>query len=573
MSKKSFDKLRKKGVILMEMLLALAIGSAILTTVSSALVGSQQANLRSYQSQQAELHLQEISEAVKSIKLSDWENISINGNYHPEIVDNDWILAEDEEIIGIYKRKIEITDVFRDDEGNIVAEAGTLDPSTKKITTIVSWEISRPSSVSQTFFLTRWGNNMTWIEDTYNDFIDGTEDAVDVVINPGYVQLAETGGEGEWTEPTIIADVDAMAKLNAIWIKGDYLFCALGSSIKKIEVFDISADPENPVSLGSFDTLENVNNLAVNGSYLYAALDNDDHAIQIFDISENPVSPTEVRIVETAGRPSGLWLQNSYLFASIEGVNRVDVYDASDSSNPSFQGSFETSQNTVDVSGSGDFLYVAQVTTNRAMEIFDISDSVTEPVSLGAISTLFRPTGIWLEGNTLYLSLRQKRVAMYTLNANPMSPFLLGIFQTVQNTSDVTALGDYGYVAGMDSFSRAIGVVYIGDSKGISGIYFVYGEYTSSTLDIESQAAFNRISWEGEDPGLTDILFQIAVNDDNLTWNFVGPDGTAGTYFDYPGAIPLNSTLGTYFKYKIILTSSTGANTPVVDKVIVNYSQ
>ena len=66
-------------------------------------------------------------------------------------------------------------------------------------------------------------------------------------------------------------------------------------------------------------------------------------------------------------------------------------------------------------------------------------------------------------------------------------------------------------------------------------------------------------------------MFQIAVNDDNLTWDFVGPDGTAGSYFEEPGGFPLNSLLGKYFKYKIILTSD-GVETPVVENVTVNYS-
>ena len=180
--------MKKKGMILIEMLLALAIGSAVLTAVSTALAGNQQANLGSYQKQQAELSLQEISEAVKSVKLSHWENISTNGTYHPEISDGDWMLIEGEEVAGIYTRKIEIKDVFRDGAGNIVAEAGILDPSIKKITSIITWEKPRQNSISQTFFLARWQDNETWIEDTYDDFTDGIEDATDAAINPGYVQ-------------------------------------------------------------------------------------------------------------------------------------------------------------------------------------------------------------------------------------------------------------------------------------------------------------------------------------------------------------------------------------------------
>ena len=242
---------KKKGAILLEMLLALAIGSAILTAASVALVGSQQASLQSYQKQQAELNLQEISEAVKSAKLSGWENISINGTYHPEISSGDWVLVDGEETIDIYTRKIEIEDVFRDDEGNIVDGTGTLDPSAKKITSTISWEKPRQDLILQTFFLTRWQDNETWIEDTLEDFTDGTEDAADAAINPGYVQLAQTGGGG-WTEPGSIGVVDGESKASGICATDSYIYLTPDKLWGGAEVFDIQDFPDIPFSVGSF---------------------------------------------------------------------------------------------------------------------------------------------------------------------------------------------------------------------------------------------------------------------------------------------------------------------------------
>lgn len=561
----------KKGTILLEALLALAIGSAILTAVGNALVGSQRANLQAIQKQKAELYLQEAEEAVKSLWLSGWESVNLAGVYHPEIVSGNWVLTAGEENLGFYSRRIEIDQVFRDGEGNVATQGGTLDPSTKKITTVISWPTPVPLSIVRSFFLTRYLNNTTWKEDTAEDFADGIEDATDVTSNPGYVQLAQTGGAGDWTEPTIIGAVNATANANGILTDNGYLFLALGSAKKQIEVFDIAAEPASPSALGIFDTADDVNNLALAGNYLYAALGNASHGIQIFDISLDPVNPIVVGSAETNDEPSGLWIQDSYLFASVLGDNSVEVYNLADPLNPSFEGSFSTTADTEDVSGSGNYLYVAQDSTSQAVEVFDISSSVTSPTSLGTFSSLYRPTGVWLEGNTLYLALKQKRASMYTLTINPRRPLLLGIFETEQNTSDITALGDYGYVSGMDSWQRAIEVIFIGDSKGLSGAFFVYGEYTSSTLDAGAQVGFNRISWSGEEPSETNILLQVSSNDDNLTWNFVGPDGTPASYFEEPGAIPLNSVLGRYFKYKIILTGN-GDVTPRVDYVRVNYS-
>ena len=114
-------------------------------------------------------------------------------------------------------------------------------------------------------------------------------------------------------------------------------------------------------------------------------------------------------------------------------------------------------------------------------------------------------------------------------------------------------------------------VVFIADSKGLSGSYFVYGEYISSTLDVGGLLSSYRIFWEGSAGGGTQILFQTATNNDNATWDFVGPDGTGYSYFDSPGVIYFPESVGSYFRYKIILTGG-GNATPVVDKVTVTYA-
>ena len=67
------------------------------------------------------------------------------------------------------------------------------------------------------------------------------------------------------------------------------------------------------------------------------------------------------------------------------------------------------------------------------------------------------------------------------------------------------------------------------------------------------------------------IKFQIATNDDPSTWNFVGPDGTAGSYYNSAGAIPLNSVSARYFRFKAILTGD-GNETPILENITVNYS-
>ncbi|MFC1711710.1 hypothetical protein ACFLZ1_03945 [Patescibacteria group bacterium] len=564
---------RKKGTILMEALLALAIGSAVLAAVSQALIGGQQANLNSFQHQKAEYFLIEAQEAVKSLWREGWDNINVTGVFHPEVIANNWSLQAGEETRGIYTRTVGIEEVSRDLQGNIATQEGVLDPSVKRITVNVDWNAPGLKSISSTIYLTRYLDNASFREDTLADFIDGFEDATDVTTSPGNVQLAQTGGGG-WTEPGSIGTVDCSDKIAGGWATEEYLYVALDKLAGGVEVFDLTdPGPATPSSIGEFETLSRGNDLAVTEDGLaYIAHSTENPSVSVYDVSVDPVNPTFLGWSNITHAAEGIWVTTANIFIAVKDTNNIAVYErTADPINLNFLDVFDTQGTVRDVAVTGNYLYVAQSSTAEAVEIFDISTSVSSPTSVGIISSLYEPTGIWAEASTLYLSLNGKRGAMYNLSPNPIVPRILGIFYIERNTSDVAAFNDYGYIFGTDSQLKAIEVIYVADSKGSSGVYFVYGEYTSSTFDAGQEVAFNRISWHGDEPANTNILFQVALNNDNLTWNFVGPDGTATSHYEDSGAFALTNVLGRYFQYKIILTGD-GDTTPVVSDASVNYS-
>ena len=69
------------------------------------------------------------------------------------------------------------------------------------------------------------------------------------------------------------------------------------------------------------------------------------------------------------------------------------------------------------------------------------------------------------------------------------------------------------------------------------------------------------------------VKFQIASNDDNTTWVFTGPDGTASTYYT-----SANKTLGLhhsgnrYIRYKLFLSTEDTTVTPSVSDISITYS-
>lgn len=65
--------------------------------------------------------------------------------------------------------------------------------------------------------------------------------------------------------------------------------------------------------------------------------------------------------------------------------------------------------------------------------------------------------------------------------------------------------------------------------------------------------------------------FQVAANNDDATWNFVGPDGTIATYYNASSTI-INLNGDRYFRYEVFLSTQDPLTTPYVNDVTVGFS-
>jgi hypothetical protein len=103
------------------------------------------------------------------------------------------------------------------------------------------------------------------------------------------------------------------------------------------------------------------------------------------------------------------------------------------------------------------------------------------------------------------------------------------------------------------------------------------GSLESSTFDTgSSSSTYTTLNWEptSQDPAVT-VKFQLATNNTNdgtEVWNFVGPDGTSGTYYTTPGSSisPANNNKR-YVRYKAYLSTTDNIKNPTVTGVNVNY--
>lgn len=73
--------------------------------------------------------------------------------------------------------------------------------------------------------------------------------------------------------------------------------------------------------------------------------------------------------------------------------------------------------------------------------------------------------------------------------------------------------------------------------------------------------------------GAESLKFQIATNNDNATWNFTGPDGSAGSYYTSSGIDVLSGNDGArYLRYRVYLSTEDENETPRLDEVTLNFS-
>ncbi len=113
--------------------------------------------------------------------------------------------------------------------------------------------------------------------------------------------------------------------------------------------------------------------------------------------------------------------------------------------------------------------------------------------------------------------------------------------------------------------------------RQFGGAYQTPGILTSSTVDFEGPTNFTNITWSpGSQPpptGTSSVAFQVATNNDNQTWAFRGPDGTASTSYTVIGSAinPIHNG-SRYFRYQAKLSTESATNTPEISDVAITFT-
>ena len=590
------------GQTLIEILIVIALMALLIPVLSMGLIASREGRPQQIRRSQALQTVQEYHDAIVSIRENGWDAIAVNGTYHPITDGTSWSLFTgplDEN--GIISQVV-ITDVLRDGNG-VIAESGSIDPSTKYVTITSSWNTPIPGAVTSSFYVTRYLDNATYTQTTEADFNTGTLTDVIVTNNSGGEVTLGSGGAGAWCAPELTIgalDLPKSGVANAVTAIEGKAFIVTGDNASGVAFAEISISNANPPVAtidGTFDGYK-TNDVFGESDYAYIATDNNSKEIVIitissgtpseegyfnasgstdanavfvsgsvgymtqgstlrtFDLSSKSGSRLQLGSITLAGTGKSLQVVGSYVYVAVDNSsNELQIVNASDPSNLSIIGSANLNSSGVSdviVNDTGTRAYVSAGASSASQpEVFivDVSTKIgSRPVIGSADTESMSPNGITIvPGNRMIVvGSGGEEYQVFDISTET-APIYCGGLEVNSGINGVSSV--------LESDGDAYSYIITGDTSaefrmiegGPGGTYSSSGIYESSPFDVGYSTAFNRIIPTYVAPVNTSVQFQVAVADAisgscaGVTYAFTGPDGTNSTYYTNDDDIVFNN--------------------------------
>lgn len=592
-----------RGQSLIEILIAIALAAVILPALLTGFIASREGKAQEGERLQATAVHKEMEEAVRSVRENGWASIA-TGTFHPTISGTTWTLSTGSEIVGNFTRQITITQ--------------TSDPSIKQIDYSTTWSNPSVGSITTTEYITRYLGNAVKTQTTTADFTGGTfANTRALAMGDGAIELTPATGGGTLTD-----DYTTSA---------DYTFDSA-----KIEVTGGVAQLKNTGSPISGQTTNPGFNTGITGWTFVKYGDDISQAGSYRSGSGNPGGYIRISLPKSTNHRAGAYYYQSFtttasnptsnlafnwnvtayqatpvsfhLYAWVDsGATGTPVTQVWDSGNLTSlsgwsgtvnidTGPFITNPGTYFLKIGG---FVDTTSVNKGPFTFGYDNvllnwSGTTSSYASDNPTIYPTTSFQPTGVTAWTSFTATEVPNggsigYQLSSDDGatwkywngSAWATATLATNYNNASVvnTNIGTFTVASGkvrVKAFLIGNGTQQVKLDKIIIGYNGASGSnsgtFTSSTIDAGSNVGFNRIAWTENNTASTTTSFKIAVNSDNSTWNYVGPDGTNGTSFTGgSGEIPSSSINGRYLRYQISFTS-TNSDLPNVTDVTINYS-
>lgn len=511
----------------------------------------------------------------------------------------------------------------------------TDDPSTKKVVITVSWSSPHASSVLSTLYLSRYSSEIytdtTWADfngGTKNGVAVTSSSGGEVTLGAGgggdwcspnlsiaALDLPKNGvanaisaiegkvaaGTGENASGVAFASI-AVAntdpptssisgtfdsyKTNGVFTETNYAYLATDDNAKELVIIDLNnknPDTGKYAEVGYFNTPgsnTNANSIYVSGNVGFLTAGS---TLYTINLSSKSGSRAQLASKSLPATGTKIIVVGEYAYVSIAGdTKELQVIRSTNG------GATLANYGYADVNGEAAYDVYVNTTGTRTYLATGAAASLPEFFIINTSNKSAANPRFSLVGSYDASGMNPKGVAVVTGNKAILVGTGAEEYQVIDITTESSPSrcgglqldnGINGVASVLEADGDAYSYLITGDSStelkiiegGPGGHFVTSGTFESRTFTNNNQSGFNYLSFTIAEPSGTDIKFQVAVNSDNVTWNYFGPGGTGSTFYDSADAIPFSVGSGTYFRYKAFLTGDGNAS-PVLYDTTINYS-
>jgi len=450
---------------LVELLMAIGIFGVLTTILFTGFIATREGKPQHEERMEASILYQETIEALRIIREQGWENIANNGTFHPQATTDSWTLIAGGELINEatgLSRSIVISDVYRDQGGNITSIGGTIDPSTKAITINIEWTQPLVSSYNFTIYLSRYLDNLAFTNTTIEDFSKSGYSTNNVQIteeDDGEIKLVPAGaGHGNWCEPgeawVSELDLPKNGEARAITAIEGKIFTGTGLNASGVSLAYVTSDNQNPPVTNVAGTIDGykTNDVFGTNDYGFLATDTNDREVVIVDLNNIDPNTKVMNLLgyyDIPGNTDGTSLFISNNVGYVTASNNLYSFDVSNiigSSSQNSLGSVALGGTALSVYVINNTAYVAVDSTSNQLKIIDVS-------SPNNMSVLASVTVNGAEGRDVYVSQDGNRAYLVTKSDAGKAEFFI---INIENKSNPTIVSSYD-TNGMDP--KAVDVI------------------------------------------------------------------------------------------------------------------
>lgn len=614
---------RRPGYALVEVIIATGIVVTIATAFVTLSLGSYEGERGARERTIAAHYAREGLEAVRSIADRNFVALT-EGNHGLDASGGYYAFSGTENTFGDYTRTVTVGAVERDADGGIVTSGGTDDPSTRSVTSAVTWNGAQGGvrTVSLVTYVTQW-NVVTWFTDLLSEFQsfyrNGTQS---VSADDGEAKL-----EGAAAQTSFSANLPGVVSVNELAVDRirDRLMIILDRGADDVQFLshDISNVSSRTVTQsGALELGGTSNGFALGKDYAYVLTNIDGQEVRVVRLRdfqivsstdlEGSAAPLDIVFDEITQRAyvgktsqTGVGdLANDFFVLNVSGtvvngadittgVNGIALYGnyaylatGKDSAEivmvhlttmASTECDISGNQDATEIQIEGDRLFLGRL---RGAQAEFAEYTITSSGTCGDFSLPVSTKQLLSSHDIIDMSVHPSEGKAFFVTGDPNSELLTMDLATLALTTknlagskcdSVTFLGTSIY-AGCRDNTATLQILQGTD------VLSHYGTITSLPYDSgSSDASWQRISWTESDSANGTVSLRIRTADtlQNLkqaVW--VGPDGTTGTAFTDPaGGTIVTDPLATgtrYIQWKAILEGT--GETPVLEDVTLTRS-